>query len=59
MFTKIDSDTQVKILASGHYVPPPHTGAYLTGAMSERVKCPINGNDLANITKEEKHLINK
>ena len=38
MFNKIDSDTQVKIIASGHYVPTPHTGAHLPGAMSERVK---------------------
>ena len=33
MFAKIDSDTKVKILASGHYA-----GVYLPGAMSERVK---------------------
>ena len=38
IFEKSDSDTQVKIIASGHYVPPPHAGAYLPGAMSERVK---------------------
>ena len=37
MFEKIDSDSQVKILASGHNVPPPHAGVYLPGAMSERV----------------------
>ena len=38
MFKKIDSDTQAKIIVSGHYVPPPHAGAHLPGAMSERVK---------------------
>ena len=38
MLEKIYSDTQVKILPSGHYVPPPHAGAHLPGAMSERVK---------------------
>jgi hypothetical protein len=38
MFKKIDSDTQVKILASGHYVPHPHAGAHHPGAMSEKVK---------------------
>ena len=37
MFEQTNSDNQVKILVSGHYVPPPHAGVYLPGAMSERV----------------------
>ena len=36
IFEKSDLDTQVKIQASGHYVPS-YAGAYLLVAMSERV----------------------